>query len=216
MRPVRRALMLAAVTLLVLGVVVLGVLVVAAAALPLTLAIGVLVFALVVGLGSRTAQRSERRHGAARTVVGRGDVRRSGAVASSSGGREPQWVTQWESGPPVSAVPVVRGRLATVFGEWDLTPETSEAILLVVTELVSNAVEHAQPPVRLIVRFHVGSVRVEAYDAAPEPPQVQPHDPWRARGRGLQMIEALSTQWGWADTSEGKVVWAEVLTRCPD
>ena len=45
------------------------------------------------------------------------------------------------------------------------------------------------------------------------PPQLQPIDPLGARGRGLQLVDGLSTGWGWAADPPGKVVWAEVPTR---
>lgn len=211
MRSARRFLTVGVAVLLLLGIVMVGLAVVAATALPLVVAVGVAVLGLVVGLGTRTTRRSESRRWRASPTTERDDE--PGDITSPHDGAEPEWVTQWESGPPASAVPFVRDRLATVLSAWDLAPEVREDIFLVVTELVSNAVEHAQSPVRLIVRLAGNTVRVEVRDAAPEPPRLQSHDPWRNRGRGLQMVEALSAQWGWANQPVGKVVWAEVLTR---
>jgi hypothetical protein len=59
-------------------------------------------------------------------------------------------------------------------------------------------------------------VRVEVRDAAAGPPRLQPHDPLRIRGRGLQLVDALATRWGWTGDPPGKVVWAEVPTSWPD
>jgi hypothetical protein len=212
MKSFRRVLALGVAVLVLVGVVMVGVVAVSTALLPLLIAAGIAVFGLVVGIGTRAMRQPGRRRGSAPPVAPHGDDLGGMEVASSRSRSEPQWVTQWEAGPPPSAVPAVRARLATVLAEWNLTRQAHEAILLVVTELVSNAVEHAQPPVRLIVRIPGDSVRVEVHDSASETPRLQPHDPWNARGRGLQIVEALSTRWGWANGAIGKVVWAEVPT----
>ena len=41
-------------------------------------------------------------------------------------------------------------------------------------------------------------------------PRIPPHDVNAARGRGLQMIRALSSHWGWTARHGGKTVWAVV------
>jgi anti-sigma regulatory factor (Ser/Thr protein kinase) len=100
--------------------------------------------------------------------------------------------------------------LSVVLGEWGLTGEAREDVLLVVTELLSNAVDHGRGPVRLTVELRSGSVRIEVHDTAPDAPRPQPLDPYAVRGRGLQMVEALSSRWGWTDGPAGKIVWADV------
>ena len=59
------------------------------------------------------------------------------------------------------------------------------------------------------------SVRIEAHDAAPDPPRQQPHDLWAARGRGLQLVDGLSRRWGWSPDANGKTVWADVSSGWP-
>lgn len=217
MRRGQRLLGLAAVIVLVVGLAVVGTFVVAFAVLPLALVVGLAGLALVVGLGTRVGRTGGRRR-----ARGPSSVRHAGGPADDTAvdpgdetsGR--RWVTQWDSGPPASALPFVRGRLAVVMAEWGLEGEAVEPTLLVVTELVSNAVDHARAPVQLVVEFLGESVRVEVHDASQDPPRLQPHDPLRTRGRGLQMVEMLSTTWGWTDTSSGKVVWAEVKIGWPE
>ena len=46
-------------------------------------------------------------------------------------------------------------------------------------------------------------------------PRALPRDPVRLRGRGLQLVEAVSSRWGWTDDPPGKVVWADVPTAWP-
>src|SRR3712207_6890360 len=50
--------------------------------------------------------------------------------------------------------------------DWGLNGELRENVLLVATELLSNAVEHGGAPVQLVVEAHGGGVRVEVHDAA--------------------------------------------------
>ena len=216
--PVRhgqRLLVLALATVLVVGLAVASMAVVAVAVLPVALVVVFAGLALVAGLGTRrgpAARRRARDPSAVPRTAGHVDA----VVEPDADTAGRRWVTQWESGPPASALSFVRGRLAVLMAEWGLVDEAGEPTLLVVTELVSNAVDHARAPVRLVVEFLGGSVRVEVYDASSEPPRLQPHDPLRTRGRGLQMVEMLSTTWGWTDTSTGKVVWAEVLIEWPE
>jgi len=187
MRAGRRSLALA--TIVLLGVVVVGLAVITVVAFPLALTIELAVLALVAGVASRATKRRGRRR------------------ARDS---NPLWVTRWESEPPVEAVPLTRRQLSVVLGEWGLTGEAHEDVLLVVTELLSNAVDHGRGPVRLTVELRGGSVRVEVHDTAPDAPRPQPLDPYAVRGRGLQMVEALSSRWGWTDGPAGKIVWADV------
>lgn len=187
MKP-RRILALVVVVLLVGA----GLALMTAAALPVALALGFGVLALVAGPGRRLRRRSGR------------DVPRL------------CWTERWTSEPPVHAVPGTRGRVAVVLAEWGITGEAVEPALLVITELLSNAIDHAAGPVSLSVELVDGSVHVEVRDDGPEPPRLQPFDPSRVRGRGLQLVDALSARWDWIDDPPGKVVRAEVPTGWPD
>ena len=113
------------------------------------------------------------------------------------------------------AVPHTRERVAAVLAEWGLSGEPVEPTLLVVTELLSNAIDHAHGPVRLSVERSAETVHVEVRDATPDAPQLRPPNPARARGRGVHLVDALSLRWGWTAGSTGKVVWAEVPTEWP-
>jgi anti-sigma regulatory factor (Ser/Thr protein kinase) len=86
--------------------------------------------------------------------------------------------------------------------------------VLVVSELVTNAVQHGSGPVH--VRIVDGaSVRIEVTDARPvERLEARDPDPDDPRGRGLFLVEALADAWGVADAPNGgKVVWAEFGAR---
>jgi anti-sigma regulatory factor (Ser/Thr protein kinase) len=206
----RRGIRLAAVVVLLTALVA-AVAVMAVAALPAVLALGLAVLALVAGITARPGRRSARRAGPAPTPA---DVE-DNAPAARPGPDRPRWRASLDSRPSARAVPDTRQRVAAVLAEWGLAGEAVEPTLLVVTELLSNAADHGHGPRSLSLELAEGSVRVEVRDNGPEPPQLQSFDPLRTRGRGLQLVEGLSTEWGWAADPPGKVVWAEVPTRWP-
>jgi hypothetical protein len=85
--------------------------------------------------------------------------------------------------------------------------------VLIVSELASNAVEHARTTSVVIVRRLTSLVRV---DGSSFPPSLQPYDVTAPRGRGLQMVDELAAGWGWERHPEGKTVWAAMnLTSAP-
>jgi anti-sigma regulatory factor (Ser/Thr protein kinase) len=85
-----------------------------------------------------------------------------------------------------------------------------DAIPLVVSELVTNAVLHAGSSARVDVRVANDGVRVEVHDSTTELPTVRDPGPYTVTGRGLMLVEALSDRWGADPTADGKVAWFEV------
>jgi anti-sigma regulatory factor (Ser/Thr protein kinase) len=88
--------------------------------------------------------------------------------------------------------------------------EVDDAIPLVVSELVTNAVLHAGSPAKVEVRVGNDCVRIEVHDSTAELPTVREPGPFTVTGRGLLLVEALSDRWGASPTAGGKVVWFEV------
>ena len=89
---------------------------------------------------------------------------------------------------------------------WDLS-RLADDVQLGTSELVTNAVQHARSEVLLVLRLKDQLV-VEAHDAEPElsrPPAAQ--DLLAASGRGLAIIEAISSDWGVRQSPRGKAVW---------
>ena len=112
--------------------------------------------------------------------------------------------------------------------EWGLDglAETAE---LLVSELATNAVQamarrEGHPAVRLQLVGDNARVRIEVWDADPQPPA--PKDPGEdgipdleaEGGRGLFLVAALSACWDWYLTQEpaGKVVWCELEAGRPE
>ena len=114
---------------------------------------------------------------------------------------------------PVAASPArVRRRLRAAFAQWELPAEAAENALMVVEDLVANVVDHARTPFRLTVHLLAGrtgpSLRISVRDGCSRPLNPRPVDARAAPGRGLQMIEALTSRWGCHRTAAGKTVWA--------
>jgi anti-sigma regulatory factor (Ser/Thr protein kinase) len=87
--------------------------------------------------------------------------------------------------------------------------DTIDSVALCVSELVTNALDHAAPPYELRVFRGDTYLRVEVTDASAEQPVARPLSPAARRGRGIFLVERVATRWGVESTPEGKTVWAE-------
>ena len=126
-------------------------------------------------------------------------------------GRSDEPRVQVDLPPDKTAPSVARARTRNVLGNWRLGP-VLEPLLLVVSELVGNAVRHGRPPVQMLLRKTSRGVRVEVHDerseAAPPVSGALPDDDAES-GRGLYLVEAVSTETGVEQVpGDGKVVWA--------
>lgn len=92
----------------------------------------------------------------------------------------------------------------------------AETLVLVVSELVTNAVVHTGSPAVLRLVFPVGRdaacrpVRVEVADASDQPPLPRHTRSEATNGRGLELVECLTDRWGWHPDGAGKRVWCEI------
>ncbi|MGH3343645.1 MAG: ATP-binding protein [Carbonactinosporaceae bacterium] len=101
-----------------------------------------------------------------------------------------------------------RALTRTKLGCWGLDQLTGLAVL-VVSELVTNAVIHGYGPAQLRLTFN-GRLRVEVRDLSPAPPRLRDTCPGELGGRGLQIVNRLSESWGWRPHGRGKLVWCEL------
>ena len=94
-------------------------------------------------------------------------------------------------------------------------PELSECAQLGVSELVTNALLHGEPPITVRVRGTVEHPRVEVRDSSVEPPTLpnqqldrpETDDLLLTFGRGLTIVARCSDAWGAEIEEDGKVVW---------
>ena len=117
--------------------------------------------------------------------------------------------------PEPASVPLARRHTAAVLEQHDLDIDGDSAIL-VVSELVTNAVRHAATDLELRVLAEVGLLRVEVEDGSRLLPAAGKPGPFDAGGRGLPLVEALADRWGAEATPTGKLVWAELRPTSPE
>ncbi len=108
------------------------------------------------------------------------------------------------------AVGQARRYTKRVLRAWGIDFE-ADTVLLVVSELVTNALVHTDGKVRLDLTLLADRLRVAVADASPRTPAKPTSIGWEATGgRGILLVEAMSTAWGTVPVSGGKQVWAEI------
>ncbi len=113
-------------------------------------------------------------------------------------------------GPEPDAVPRARRFVAAALarlGRARLIDDTE----LATSELVTNGLLYAGPPVRLIVAaIGDNAVRLEVHDRSRTTPVRPRPETHTMTGRGLALVDAVASRWGVEATPEGKVVWVEL------
>ncbi|MFF1279817.1 SpoIIE family protein phosphatase [Streptomyces sp. NPDC058299] len=95
---------------------------------------------------------------------------------------------------------------------WSVPRDTLDAALLVVSELVTNALVHTGGPVRLDLGLVNRRLRLAVADSSPRSPVKPASIGWEATGgRGILLVEAVSATWGTIPVSGGKQVWADLV-----
>jgi anti-sigma regulatory factor (Ser/Thr protein kinase) len=118
-----------------------------------------------------------------------------------------------ELGALPSAVPCARLHTRQLLWEWQLTALSDDAELLV-SELMTNAIQitHADTrpaPVRLWLLADPARLLMLVWDVSPLPPVRVSPDSDAENGRGLLLVDTLSTRWNFFQHhSGGKVTWA--------
>lgn len=91
----------------------------------------------------------------------------------------------------------------------------AETLILLISELVTNAVVHTGCPAVLRMLFGSagaasGTVRVEVTDTSCRPPRPRHAEGEDTNGRGLELVDGLADRWGWQPEGAGKQIWCEV------
>jgi serine/threonine-protein kinase RsbW len=89
---------------------------------------------------------------------------------------------------------------------WSVPTPLAEDVRLVVSELVTNSIEHGQGAVLLRMRRTDSRLRVEVTDENSAPAQLQHAEDEGLCGRGLFLVASLAAAWGVSD--DGRTTWA--------
>lgn len=119
-----------------------------------------------------------------------------------------EWTFPSEPGVVRAARAAARGQL----GRWQLESLADLAALLV-SELVTNSLRHADGPIglRLVRPAGLGgALLVEVSDQVPDPPRERIARPEDESGRGLALVAGSSDRWGTRPGGRGKTVWFEL------
>lgn len=122
---------------------------------------------------------------------------------------------------PLSADPrevaLARRRMNEHLHQQGIAGDVADSAVLLVSELVTNAILHGEPPVELRVAVPGGHLHVEVHDSDTDSVLHLPAmgEPSRERlgGRGLGLVAALSSRWGLHSDDSGKCVWFEIDLR---
>ena len=91
----------------------------------------------------------------------------------------------------------------------DLAPEFREAIVLMVSELATNALVHATSGFEVRIERDATAVRTTVTDNGDGSPSLSFPDSTEPHGRGLLVVQELSDEWGTTvdPNTPGKAVW---------
>ncbi|NUR01237.1 MAG: ATP-binding protein [Streptomyces sp.] len=125
---------------------------------------------------------------------------------------------EWRLSRHPRGVGRARTLLRAQAGVWQLSDDTAETAVLLLSELVTNAVRHSRVGGRYIGTrcvLRADALRVEVSDAGDGLPALRTARDDEEAGRGLALVQALSTAWS-ADPRPygiGKTVWFELSVR---
>ncbi|MFI6410267.1 SpoIIE family protein phosphatase [Streptomyces sp. NPDC050585] len=132
-------------------------------------------------------------------------------LAARFDGITPSDVAYWFLEPEDAAPGRARRLARRALARWGLE-ELNDAVELLVSEVVTNAVRYASRPVTLrLLRTDV--LRCEVGDDSPQLPRQRRARDTDEGGRGLFLVNRLARRWGATRLSTGKVVWFELPTR---
>ncbi|MET7517553.1 SpoIIE family protein phosphatase [Streptomyces sp. NPDC005480] len=116
-------------------------------------------------------------------------------------------VVSWDVPVDPAAVADVRARATRQVAAWGLG-ELAMTTELIVSELVTNAIRYAEPPIRLRL-LRDARLTCEVADGSSTAPRLRHARSTDEGGRGLFLVAQLAHRWGARYTKGGKIIWAE-------
>jgi anti-sigma regulatory factor (Ser/Thr protein kinase) len=117
----------------------------------------------------------------------------------------------------VTAVAVARHALTIWLDDRGTTEDVRDTLVLIASELVTNALRNTTGAVRVTVGEVLGGFKLQVFDESLRMPTPRLAVAGDTRGRGLAMVDALADVWGAhevvRDDLVGKVVWATCQSR---
>jgi len=107
-----------------------------------------------------------------------------------------------------ASVRLARSFAAGCLAEWNLTQAAANDAILIVSELVTNALVHGRPPISMRLRRTAGELAIEVDDGASALPRRLRAMPEQSNGRGLGLVAELADRWAARGNGAGKTVWA--------
>ncbi|MEU2746753.1 SpoIIE family protein phosphatase, partial [Streptomyces collinus] len=108
-----------------------------------------------------------------------------------------------------SAVSAGRSFVVETLAAWGCAHRADDVRLLV-SEVLTNAVQHAEGPVALHLRRTATELAVEVSDLSPQLPQPRLAAQDEESGRGLVLVDTLADSWGVRPEEQGKTIWFAV------
>ncbi|MFF1298432.1 MULTISPECIES: PAS domain S-box protein [unclassified Streptomyces] len=118
----------------------------------------------------------------------------------------PRAVATQELSATASAVSIGRSFVVKTLSDWGCVPAADDARLLV-SEVLTNAVQHAEGPLVLHLRRTETDLAVEISDLSPHLPQPRLAAEDEESGRGLILVDAIADTWGVRPDERGKTTW---------
>jgi anti-sigma regulatory factor (Ser/Thr protein kinase) len=111
--------------------------------------------------------------------------------------------------PEPTSARACRRFLLSTLDEWDADQFADDAVLLL-SELVTNAVLHAGTEIEVAIRLDGDILRVEVRDGDPRLPTVRQYSLLSGTGRGLALVARTARSWDVEALPSGKRVWCEL------
>ncbi|MFE0626304.1 SpoIIE family protein phosphatase [Streptomyces sp. NPDC058864] len=145
---------------------------------------------------------------ALRALAAEGGPRQLRVLAVRTRTLDTTTVATWDLTAEPAAVSAARKHVTAQLTAWGLD-EATPTTVLIASELVTNAIRHARPPVRLRLIRCATSLTCEVTDGGTTSPRLRRARTFDESGRGLFIVAQLTQRWGTRHHPQGKTIWAE-------